>query len=370
VSRPTESRAFTPRTRPVVPPIHHSVTYYLDDKAYADVQAGGLDEHWYGRFRNPTADVTASAVARLEGGATALMTSSGMGAIATTLLTLVRAGDRVVAARQVYGDTRDLLVRDLPGWGIDVVQVDAADLDAWREAVAGGPTTVVYAETLANPQLELTDVAGVAAIAHQAGARFVVDNTFATPWLVKPLSLGADVVVHSATKFLNGHSDVIAGAVVGDVDLVREVQRRVVTLGTCLDAHAAYQVWRGLQTFEVRMARQCATAARIAAELAGHPDVVSVRYPAIGGAMVAFTVAGGDARAGAVIRRLQVASEATSLGGVETLVSTPFNSSHFSLTPEERRAARIDDGMIRLSVGLEDPADLIADLTGALEATR
>ena len=370
MSRPAESRAFTPRTRPVVPPIHHSVTYYLDDKAYADVQAGGLEEHWYGRFRNPTADVTASAVARLEGGAAALMTSSGMGAIATTLLTLVRAGDRVVAARQVYGDTRDLLVRDLPGWGIDVVQVDAADLDAWREAVAGGPTTVVYAETLANPQLELTDVAGVAAIAHEAGARFVVDNTFATPHLVRPLTLGADVVVHSATKFLNGHSDVIAGAVVGDVDVVREVQRRVVTLGTCLDAHAAYQVWRGLQTFEVRMTRQCASASAIAAALAAHPDVVSVRYPDIGGAMVAFTVAGGDPRAGAVIRRLQVASEATSLGGVETLVSTPFNSSHFSLTPEERRAARIDDGMIRLSVGLEDPAELIADLTSALEGTQ
>jgi cystathionine beta-lyase/cystathionine gamma-synthase len=351
VRRPAESRAFTPRTRPVVPPIHHSVTYYLDDKAYADVQAGGLDEHWYGRFRNPTADVTASAVARLEGGAAALMTSSGMGAIATTLLTLVRAGD-------------------LPGWGIDVVQVDAPDLDAWREAVAGGPTTVVYAETLANPQLELTDVAGVAAIAHEAGARFVVDNTFATPHLVRPLTLGADVVVHSATKFLNGHSDVIAGAVVGDVDVVREVQRRVVTLGTCLDAHAAYQVWRGLQTFEVRMTRQCASASAIAAALAAHPDVVSVRYPEIGGAMVAFTVAGGDPRAGAVIRRLQVASEATSLGGVETLVSTPFNSSHFSLTPEERRVARIDDGMIRLSVGLEDPAELIADLTSALEGTQ
>ena len=381
MSRPAESRAFSPRTRPVVPPIHHSVTYYLDDKAYADVQAGGLDEHWYGRFRNPTADVTASAVARLEGGAAALMTSSGMGAIATTLLTLLRAGDRVVAARQVSGDTRDLLVRDLPGWGVDVVQVDAADLDAWRDAVAGGPTTVVYAETLANPQLELTDVAGVAAVAHEAGARLVVDNTFATPYLVRPLALGADVVVHSATKFLNGHSDVIAGAVVGDVDVVREVQRRVVTLGTCLDAHAAYQVWRGLQTFEVRMARQCASAAEVAAALRAHPDVVSVRYPGtseldrrmlpdgIGGAMVAFTVAGGDARAAAVLRRLQVASEATSLGGVETLVSTPFNYSHFSLTPEERRAARIDDGMIRLSVGLEDPAELVADLVGALEGT-
>src|SRR5829696_10047023 len=170
--RPDQSSRFMPRTRPVVPPIHHSVTYSLDDEAYKDVQAGGLDEIWYGRFRNPTVDVAAEEVRRLEAAEAAFMTASGMGAIATTLLTLVRAGDRVVAARQVYGDTRDLLVRDLPGWGVDVVQVDAADLDAWREAVAGGPTTVVYAETLANPQLELTDVAGVAAIAHEAGARF------------------------------------------------------------------------------------------------------------------------------------------------------------------------------------------------------
>src|SRR3954463_7488369 len=159
--RPARAARFTPRTRPVVPPIHQSVTYFLDDESYKDVQAGGLDEIWYGRFRNPTVDVTADEVARLEGAESAFMTSSGMGAIATTLLSVLRAGDRLVAARQVYGDTRDLLVRDLPSWGFDVHQVDAADLDAWREAVAGGTTTVVYAETLANPQLELTDVAAV-----------------------------------------------------------------------------------------------------------------------------------------------------------------------------------------------------------------
>ena len=287
-----------------------------------------------------------------------------------------------MAARQVYGDTRDLLVRDLPGWGVDVVQVDAADLDAWRAAVAGGPTTVVHAETLANPQLELTDVAAVAGIAHDAGTRLVVDNTFATPYLVRPSSLGADVVVHSATKVLNGDSDVIAGAVVGDVDLVRDVQRRVVTLGTCLDAHTAYQVWRGCRRSRrgwrgsararPRWPRRCGrTPTSWRSATPGSSELDRRMLPAgVGGAMIAFTVAGGDGRAAAVPRRLQVASEATSLGGVETLVSTPFNSSHFSLTPEERRAARIDDGMIRLSVGLEDPAELIADLAAALEATR
>lgn len=380
--RPEQAARFVPRTRPVVPPIHTSVTYFLDDQAYKDVQAGGLDEIWYGRFRNPTVDVAAEEVRALEGAEAAFMTSSGMGAIATTLLTLLRAGDRVVAAAQVYGDTRDLLVRDLPAWGVDVVQVDAADLDAWTAAVAGAPTRVLYVESLANPQLEVADLPALAALATDHGAVLVVDNTFATPYNVAPLALGAHVVVHSATKFLNGHSDAIAGAVAGSYDTVREVQRRVITLGTCLDPHAAYLVWRGMQTFELRMARGNATARSVADALAQHPAVLRVRHPSRpddpradvarrvfrsdddgtlrAGAMVAFTVRGGDEAAQRVVRGLQVACEATSLGGVETLVSTPFNSSHFSLTPAERQAARIDDGMVRLSCGVE-PADLLID---------
>jgi cystathionine beta-lyase/cystathionine gamma-synthase len=386
--RPAQSARFMPRTRPVVPPIHHSVTYFLDEEAYKDVQAGGLDEIWYGRFRNPTVDVVADEVARLEGAEAAFMTSSGMGAIATTLLTLLRAGDRVVGASQVYGDTRDLLVRDLPAWGFDVVQVDALDLDAWRVAVAGGATRVVYVETLANPQLDLADLPVIAEIAHDAGALLVVDNTFATPYSVQPLALGADLVVHSATKFLNGHSDAIAGVVVGRFEEVREVQRRVITLGTCLDPHAAYLVWRGLQTFELRIARATATARELAAALASRDDVVTVRHPSLPGyeradvaarvlrrdgdrprtgGMVTFTVAGGDRRAQQVLRGLEIGCEATSLGGVETLVSTPFNSSHFSLTPAERRAARIDDGMIRVSCGVEPTEALVADFFQALD---
>jgi cystathionine beta-lyase/cystathionine gamma-synthase len=387
--RPAQSSRFNPRTRPVVPPIHQSVTYFLDDDAYKDIQAGGLDEIWYGRFRNPTVDVAAEEIRRLEGAEAAFMTASGMGAIATTLLTLVRAGDRIVAARQVYGDTRDLLVRDLPAWGFDVVQVDALDLDAWRAAVAGGPTRLVYVETLANPQLDLADLPALAEIAHSVGALLVVDNTFATPYSVQPLALGADVVVHSATKFLNGHSDVIAGVVAGRFDQVREVQRRVITLGTCLDPHAAYLVWRGLQTFELRLSRSNATARELATALAAREDVVRVRHPSLpdyeraevadrvlrrdgdrlrAGAMVSFTVAGGDERALRVMRSLEIGCEATSLGGVETLVSTPFNSSHFSLTPQERRSARIDDGMVRVSCGVEPSDALIGDFLQALDA--
>src|SRR4051812_4396800 len=281
--RPARSARYSPRTRPVVPPIHQSVTYFLDEQSYKDVLAGGLDEVWYGRFRNPTVDVAAEEVARLEGAEAAFMTSSGMGAIATTLLTLLSAGDRVVAAQQVYGDTRDLLVRDLPAWGFDVVQVDAADLDAWAAAVAGAPTRVLYVETMANPQLELADLPAIARIAHDAGALLVVDNTFATPYDVQPLTHGADLVVHSATKFLNGHSDAIAGVVAGSFDLVRAVQRRVVTLGTCLDPHAAYLVWRGMQTFDLRMERSHRTARALAEALAGHEEVLQVRHPSLPG---------------------------------------------------------------------------------------
>jgi cystathionine beta-lyase/cystathionine gamma-synthase len=375
-----------PRTQPVVPPIHHSVTYFLDDQAYKDIQDGGLAEHWYSRFRNPTVDLVARDIADLEAGGAGFMTSSGMAAIATTLLTLLRAGDRVVAARQVYGDTRDLLVRDLPAWGIDVRWVDAVDLDAWRHQLAGG-ARVAYAETLSNPQLELTDLPALADLTHAAGAQLVIDNTFATPYVVQPLRLGADVVVHSATKFLNGHSDAIAGVVVADDSIITEVQRRVITLGTSLGPYEAYLVWRGIQTFDVRMARQTDTAQALAAALGARGDVLAARHPSLpgyprasvaarvmrsgcgGGAMVTITVDGGDERAHDVVRALRIGCEATSLGGVETLVSTPFNSSHFSLSPEERRAAGIDDGMIRISCGLEPADALIADFARALDLT-
>lgn len=374
--RAEKSAGYVARTRPVVPPIYQSATFFLDDAAYRDIQEhGGLTEHWYSRFANPTVDATAAEVAELEGAESALMTASGMAAIATTLLTLLQRGRKIVAARQVYGDTRDLLVRDLPALGINVTMVDSADLGAWEAAITDD-TAVVYAETLSNPQLELTDIPALARL--KKNAALVIDNTFATPYAVNPLSLGADVVVHSATKFLAGHSDVIAGVVVSDAETITEIQRRMITFGGCLDPHAAFLVWRGLQTFDVRLERACATARLLGERLRGHPEVEAVRYPADGtgvmkpgrtGAMVTVTVRGGSSRALEVMRRLTVASEATSLGGVETLVSAPFNSSHFSLTPEELAAARIDPGMLRFSCGLENAEELVADVERALKET-
>jgi cystathionine beta-lyase/cystathionine gamma-synthase len=309
-----------------------------------------------------------------------------MGAIATTLLSSCRAGDRVVAARELYGDTRDLLVRDLPALGVQVDFVNTADLGEWEAALEAGPAAVAYAESLSNPQLRVLDIPGVAELARRRGARLVVDNTFASAFTVQPLALGADVVVHSATKFLNGHSDVVAGAVVADAATVGEIQRRVVTFGTCLDPHAAFLVARALHTYELRLARQAGTAAQVARWLDAREEVTEVRYPGLAshpdaavaerlwrpgrrGAMVAFVVRGGDDRAARFLRALRVVREATSLGGVETLISAPHNSSQFSYTPQELDLAGIRPGLVRLSVGIEDGAVLLGDLEQALAGT-
>lgn len=379
------ARRHLSRTPPVVPPIYQSTIFLLDDVSYDDViETGGLNEDWYSRFHNPTVAAAAEEVARLEGAPAALMTSSGMAAIASTLVALAGAGDRVVAARELYGDTYDLLSRDLPRLGVEVEFVRGDDLGAWEAALAKG-AAVAYAEALSNPQLRLLDIPAVAAAAHRAGTRLVVDATFASPALLRPLEHGADLVVHSASKFLNGHSDVIAGCVAGDEETVREVQRRVITFGGSLDPHAAFLVLRGLRTFEIRLERQHATALEVARFLEGQPEVTRVIYPGLesypyrdvaarllapgrGGAMVSFVVRGGDRAAGAVMRAFQVAIEATSLGGVETLASTPYNSSHFSLPVAEREAAGIPSGMIRLSIGLEPAGALTADIRRALGA--
>lgn len=380
-------RAHTSRTYPVVPPIYQTTTFELDDRAYDDIQGtGGLHETWYSRFSNPTVQAAADDIARLEGAAHGMMTASGMAAIATTLVTLLRSGDTLVASRQVYGDTGDLIERDLPALGIEVVRIDASDTDGWREAIATHRPAVVYGETLSNPQLRIMDIPAVAEAAHAVGARLVIDNTFASPYCTRPLALGADVVVDSATKFLAGHSDVVAGVVCcDDVDLMEQVQRRMITFGGCLDPHAGFLVWRGVRTFRVRLAEACAVASQLAETMAGEDGIVGVVHPSRTdhpdhevasrvmpdhrGAMLTLVVDGGDERALDLVRHLEVAVEATSLGGVETLASLPFNSSHFNMTPEARLEAGILPGMVRLAIGLEGYDALAGDLRQALKAS-
>lgn len=381
-------REHTSRTFPVVPPIYQTTTFELDDRAYEDIQGtGGLHETWYSRFSNPTVQAAAAEVARFEGADHCFMAASGMAAIATTLVTLLRAGDTIVASKQVYGDTQDLLERDLPALGLKVVRVDAFDTAGWRDAIAAHRPAVVYGETLSNPQLRLMDIGAVAEAAHEVGARLVIDNTFASPHCTTPIALGADVVVESATKFLAGHSDVIAGAIsCASAELMEAIQQRIITFGGAMDPHAAFLVWRGTRTFRVRLQEMCSVAAALADELVSDPDVQAVVYPGrddhpdagtvvdavmpgARGAMLTLVVNGGDERALRVVRALRVAVEATSLGGVETLASLPFNSSHFNMTSEQRLDAGILPGMVRLSIGLEGYDVLLDDLRQALRAS-
>ena len=382
------STSITPRTQPVVPPIYQTVNFRLDENSYDDIRAtGGLNEYWYSRFGNPTVDAAGAEIARLEGAEAGLMTSSGMAAVAVVLLTLLKAGDRLVAARELYGDTRDLLERDLRQLGITVDLVGAADLDSWRQAVGRAPVAVLYAESISNPQLRLLDVPALADLARGAAARLVVDNTFATPLLIRPLEHGADVVIDSVTKFLNGHSDVTAGCISSGPAHIQQFQRRVITLGGSLDPHAAFLVSRALRTVRLRLDRQMSTAARVAQFLKSRPDVEDVIYPGLAaypqrelaarllpagraGGMVTFVVQGGNQRGYDMMRRLRVLTEATSLGGVETLVSMPITSSQFNLSEKELTEAGIPPGMVRLSIGIEEPEDILSDLAQALDASR
>jgi cystathionine beta-lyase/cystathionine gamma-synthase len=369
----------------IATPVFGSVTYELDGDAYADIaRTGGTDTWWYSRLRNPTVEAAAAKVAALEGAQRALLFSSGMAAIATTLLALLPPGGRVVAARDLYGDVFTLLGDELRrhGRSADFVAID--DHDGWRRELERG-VDLLYVETLSNPMLRVADLPALAAIAHEFDALALADATFTPPSLLRPLDLGFDLVLHSATKFLNGHSDVVAGAVAGSSAILEAVAAEASILGGCLDPQAASMLDRGLKTLVIRTERQSASAHALADWLSQHTEIEQVAYPLLdthpdhdlaralmpaGGGIVSFRVIGGDERALALLDAVRVIHQATSLGGVETLASAPHNTSHLGLSSAELAAAGILPGTIRLSVGLEDVDDLIADLQSALTQTQ
>ncbi len=372
----------TPASRAVVPPLVQSTTFLLDDRSYEDMIEGRVDEALiYTRLRNPTLDVVQQRIAVLEGAERALVFASGMAALHATLMSLLAAGARVVAHRELYGSAWDLLQNFLSRFAIETTFVDLSDTDARANALAGGRVALVYCESISNPTMCVADLPAIAECAHAAGALLVVDATFATPVLQRPLELGADLVVHSATKYLAGHSDVIGGVVCGSAARMKPVHRWLQLAGGCMDPHAAFLLDRGLKTLPLRMRAHCENALRLATWLAAHPAVESVLYPGLAGhpsfgrtahllaapgGMLAFAVRGGDEAALRFVRALKLALEASSLGGVETLVSLPFNTSHARLSLAGRRASGIVPGLVRVSVGIEDPADLIADFEQAL----
>lgn len=363
---------------PVVGPIVQSANFGLNDAVVDDLRAtGGHRSYSYTRLGNPTTEAAARVVAALEGAEQAAVVASGMAAIMASVTALLPPGGRLVAAEELYGDAADLFERHLVRAGHHVSRVPIAALAAGDHAGAD----VVYVETLSNPMLRVADIERIAAGARRAGARLVVDDTFTTPINAKPLALGADLVVSSATKYLNGHSDVVAGAVAGPEDLVGSVREVVSATGCSADPFASFLLLRGLKTLPIRMRRHNETALWLARELGKRPDLELVAYPLLerhpdhalacrllagGGGMVTVRVPGGDAAAHLVQDGLRLVQPATSLGGVESLVCIPAETSHLTLTDDERFALGILPGTLRFSFGLEDQDDLLADLDAAL----
>jgi cystathionine beta-lyase/cystathionine gamma-synthase len=321
-------------------------------------------------------------LAAIEGAEAALVTASGMAAVATTLMTIASAGDRVMAQDCLYGGTHDLMRIEFPRMNISADFVDGGNAASWRENLTP-QTRALYVETISNPLMQVADLRAAVEFARAHGLVSIIDNTFASPVNFRPAELGFDLSIHSGTKYLNGHSDIVAGAVIGRADLIAKINRTLSHLGGSLDPHACFLLHRGLKTLGVRVRYQNASALAVARFLAAHPRVAAVNYPGLEtdpgharahklfdgfGGMMSFELRGGVEAAEAFIRNLTIPISAPSLGGVESLITRPAQTSHSGMPPAERERAGIHDGLIRLSVGLEATADLIADLTRALEA--
>ena len=366
-----------PRVRGAIAmPIFQSSTFEAsaDPTDYHDIR--------YIRLNNtPNHEVLNGKLAALEGTERALVTASGMAAISSVLLSLVGAGDHILAHDGLYGGTYDLITKDLPKLGITSSFVDAGKPDTWAAAVTP-KTRVFYVETITNPLLRVLALDEVVAFARANNLVTIIDNTIATPIQFRPAERGFDLIVHSASKYLNGHSDIVAGVIAGRGELVDRAKHLLDHLGGTLDPHACFLLGRGLRTLALRVRYQAASALEVAKFLANHRAVARVHYPGLpshpdharaqalldggSGGMLGFELAGGAAAADALFTRLALAVNAPSLGGPETLVTRPAASSHAGLTPEERRRQGIGDALIRVSIGLESPADLIEDFAAAL----
>ena len=366
-------------------PIYQTSTFIFDSaeqggRRFALEEAGYI----YTRLGNPTTTVLEDKIAALEEGEAAVATSSGMGAISSTLWTVLKAGDHIVTDKTLYGCTFALMCHGLTRFGIDVTFVDTSNLDEVKNAMKEN-TRVVYLETPANPNLKIVDIEALAKLAHtNPNTLVIVDNTFATPYMQKPLTLGADIVVHSVTKYINGHGDVIAGLVITNkalADQIRFVGLKDMT-GAVLGPQDAYYIIRGMKTFEIRMERHCKNARKVVEFLNNHPKIEKVYYPGLEthpgyeiakkqmkdfGAMISFELKGGFEAGKTLLNNLKLCSLAVSLGDTETLIQHPASMTHSPYTKEEREAAGITDGLVRLSVGLENVEDIIADLEQGLE---
>jgi cystathionine beta-lyase/cystathionine gamma-synthase len=378
-----------PKQDALVPAVHHASTYVVDSAAeLAGLLDGSIEGYSYARIDNPTADAFAKGVAALEdpaqGTTRGQAFASGMAAISTTLLSLLQPGDHLVAPASCYGGTYQLLRGTLARFGITTTFADQSDSRAMAAAVTDR-TKVIWAEAFANPTMLMADIPALAAVAHSAGALLCVDSTFASPAMMRPLSYGADLVMHSATKYLGGHSDATGGVVVGEPGLLARIRATRVELGPMLAPDEAYLLHRGLVTLDVRVARQCVTAATLAGQLAGDPRLERVDHPSLAshpshevalrlcdpgryGAVLTLSPHGGRSAGMAFVDALRAIPQATSLGGAHTTASHAASSSHRQFDDAALLAAGLLPAGVRLSVGLEDPEALLDDLNQALDS--
>lgn len=345
--------------------------------------AGDEDGYVYSRYGNPTNQMLAERLAALEGAETCRITASGMGAISSAMIAPCSTGDRVVAAKALFGSCRHICSTILPRYGVETEFVDGSDLDAWKRALSK-PTRLVLIESPSNPLLEAVDIAAVAELAHAAGALLVVDNVFATPVLQKPLELGADIAVYSATKHMDGQGRVLLGAILGENDFIEEhIDPWLRHTGPAASPFNAWVVLKGLETLDLRVRQACANATRIADALAGHKNIRAVRYPgrsdhphyeihqrqmSLGGSLIAFSVTGGREEAFKVLNALELVDISNNLGDTKSLACHPCSTTHRALSEDEQAEMGLDESWIRLSVGLEDADDLVDDLLNAVSS--
>jgi len=369
--------------RPVSTPIYQTATYGFDDpEVLAETIRRGKDTGFvYTRWHNPTRAALEGVVADLEGGERAVSFASGMAAVTTVLAALARSGDHVVSSPTLYGGTFGVMTRLLPRWGIETTLAGSHRVDDMAAAIRDD-TVLCFAETIGNPHVPVTDIEALAAVCRERGVRLVIDNTFASPYLCRPLALGADVSLHSTTKYIGGHHDLTGGVAVGDHDLLGMIREMSIELGGVAGTLDAWLAIRGVQTLALRMERHCANAVALAELLEAHPKVARTWYPGLAShpdhevatrilrgpsGMLSFELAGGLEAGSRFQESLEVALVAPSLGGVHTLATHPATVTHTQMRPEERRAQGIADGLIRVSVGIEDAEDVLEDFERALE---
>jgi methionine-gamma-lyase len=364
---------------PLNVPIYQSATFEVGSaQELADLLEFRRPGHSYSRYSNPTHAALESALAELEGGDAAVVTASGMAAIHAALVSSLSPGDEVLAPPALYGGTYAILTGLLARFGVTASFVPLTDLDAVRASITDN-TRVIWAETIANPTTEVPDLAALATLAHEHGIALMVDNTFATPYLANPIALGADLVVHSLTKYVGGHSDLVAGVVIGSAERVADARHVVITAGGNGQPLEAFLALRGLKSLAVRMERHSATALAVALALEGRRGIRRVHYPGLdshpncevarrelrrglAGGMLALDLDGGRVAGERFLSRLRVAVHATSLGSAETLCSHPASSSHRQMSDAELAGAGLTSGLVRVSIGLEDADDLIDEL--------